>query len=104
MTPPLLSRRRALTCIAINLVATPGLGSLFARRYFAGTLQLIVGLAGFFLTTAWMLKSVYASVSPGMDNADSFAPAWLWEWGTILFCISWLWSLVTSIELWRDIS
>jgi 4a-hydroxytetrahydrobiopterin dehydratase len=96
-----LSRKRALTCIVINLVATPGLGSIFARRYFAGTLQLLLALAGFCLTTGWMLKAVYNSVQTG-ETYDAAQPNWIWQWGTILFCVSWIWSLITSISLWRE--
>lgn len=100
MSSPSLSRKRAITCILINLVATPGLGSLFARRYFAGTVQLLLALAGFCLTTGWMLKAIYNSFQ--METYGAPVPDWIWQWGTILFCISWVWSLVTSVSLWRE--
>jgi 4a-hydroxytetrahydrobiopterin dehydratase len=102
MISPPLSRKRAATCIFINLLATPGLGSIFARRFVAGTIQLIFGLAGFFLTTGWILKAVYNSVSWEMDNTYTAEPNWIWELGTVFFCVSWLWSLGTSISLWRE--
>ena len=97
-----LSRKRAWACILINLLATPGLGSLWARRYFAGSLQLILGLAGFCLTCGWILKAVYNSVQ--MDSAPAPVPNWIWQWGTILFSASWVWSLVTSVSLWSEAS
>jgi 4a-hydroxytetrahydrobiopterin dehydratase len=83
------------------VVATPGLGSIFARRYFEGTLQLLFALAGFCLTTGWMLKLVYNSVQLD-ETYRASAPNWIWQLGTILFCVSWVWSLLTSVSLWRE--
>src|SRR5947209_12159585 len=104
MTPPPLSRARITTCILVNLGATPGLGSIWARRPIAGTFQLILAIVGFCLITGWMLKSIFAAVSQEVEGSQSgTAPAWMWKWGVVIFAASWLWSLVTSISLWREV-
>jgi len=98
-----LSRARAVTCVLVNQCATPGLGSLMARRMIAGTGQLLLALAGFFLIVGWMfelfrrlmLQQLGEPVSPD-------ASGWMGKWGLALFGAAWLWSLVTSINLWRQ--
>jgi hypothetical protein len=103
MTPPPLSRGRIATCILVNLGATPGLGSLWARRPIAGTFQLILALIGFFLIMGWMLMAVWTAVSQQVNDTHAAPPpGWMWKWGLVIFGVSWLWSLVTSISLWRQ--
>ncbi|MFZ0827085.1 MAG: hypothetical protein WAO02_06655 [Verrucomicrobiia bacterium] len=97
-----LSHARAWACLLTNLFATPGLGTLMARRFFAGTGQLLLGLAGFVLIVGWMfewcrqvfLQQLGEPVPPG-----SFG--WMGKWGLIFFVAAWLWSLVTSLSLLR---
>lgn len=103
MNPPPLSRARITTCILVNLAATPGLGSLWARRLVAGSLQLLLAIVGFCLITGWMLKTILTAVSEQMDGTTPSAPGWMWKWGLVIFGASWLWSLVTSISLWHEI-
>ena len=43
------SRERVWSCVLINQCATPGLGSLLCRRFFSGTGQLLLAVAGFVL-------------------------------------------------------
>jgi hypothetical protein len=97
-----ISRARAASCALVNLAATPGLGSLMARRMVAGIGQLLLALAGFVLIVGWMfelfrrvyLQQLGEPVPP--DSSD-----WMWRWGTICFGAGWLWSLVTSLNLLR---
>jgi len=104
MTPPPLSRARITTCILVNLAATPGLGSIWARRRLAGTFQLLLAVIGFCLIVGWMLKAIWTSVSQEIDGSTpATVPGWMWKWGLVIFVASWLWSLVTSISLWREI-
>ena len=59
--PPSLATAR--TALVINQFATPGLGSLMAGRYLAGSIQLLLALAGFTLIVAWffmVLNAAYA--------------------------------------------
>ena len=98
-----LSRARIWTCILTNQTATPGLGSLMARRIVVGTGQLLLALVGFFLIMGWMFK-LFHRVS-AEQLGDPIPPntfGWMGRWGTICFGASWLWSLVTSFSLWRQ--
>jgi hypothetical protein len=85
----------------INLAATPGLGSLIARRYWAGTGQLLLALAGFGLIVAWMCVYFHRVFLHQLDEPAPTTPfGWLGKWGLICFVTAWVWSLVTSISFW----
>jgi drug/metabolite transporter (DMT)-like permease len=87
----------------MNQLATPGLGSLMARRYLAGTGQLLLALLGFGLIVAWFICLMIQIVHQADDQGGS-APsvAWLGELGAAVFAVSWVWALVTSLSLLRD--
>lgn len=97
-----LNLTTARNCFLINQFATPGLGSLMAGRYASGVGQLLLALAGFGLILAWFV-AVMAQVYQQM-NSDVTPPskAWLGELGALVFAVSWIWSLVTSLSLMRE--
>lgn len=103
--PRILTKERALGCTALNLLATPGLGSLMAKRFLAGALQLALSVSGFLLIVAWMFHYFYALALQEVEGGTP-PPArqGLGKWGLILFGIAWLWSLATSISLFREAS
>ena len=87
----------------INQFATPGLGSLLARRYVAGIGQLILALIGFGLYVAWLVQKM--RVFYGQIFGTELSPTagdQLWKWGLIIFAASWIWALVTSIQIMRS--
>jgi len=98
-----LSRASARNSFLINQLATPGLGSLMARRYVEGTGQLLLALLGFGLFVAWfialMAKTLREVEEPG---GSVHSVAWLGEAGAVIFAVSWIWSLVTSLSLIRE--
>ena len=101
--PKTFSRSRVATAIIMNLTATPGLGSLMCGRKWAGLGQLAFSVTGFCLIMVWMLKLIYRSTMVQMEEPAPAAPAdWMRTWGVLLFGIGWLWSLVTSLSLWRE--
>ena len=100
--PRPLTRGRLLICILINQLATPGLGTLIARRFVSGAGQLLLALAGFGLIVTWMAQFFYAVVRQQMGEPARSPSGWLSTWGSILFGVSWLWALVTSLGLWRQ--
>ena len=51
-----MTRKRIITCVLLNLVATPGLGSVMAQRWVAGIGQIILSLAGFVLMMIWFFQ------------------------------------------------
>jgi len=101
---PPLTVTRAWTYLGINLFATPGLGSYMGGRKAAGSGQLCLSVTGFLLITAWMFKTFYGVVTAEMNGTDSVAPAALWwQGGTFFFALAWVWSLITSVSLVREI-
>ena len=98
-----LSRTSARNSFLINQLATPGLGSLMARRYVEGTGQLLLALLGFGLFLAWfiflMLKTLRDVDEQG---ASTHSVAWIGEAGAAVFALSWIWSLMTSLSLLRE--
>ncbi len=98
-----LSRARAWTCILTNQLATPGLGSLMARRVWAGTGQLLLALAGFVLIVGWIFELCYHAFLQQLDEpVPPDSSGRMGKWGLICFGGSWLWSLVTSLSLLRQ--
>src|SRR6266576_1835833 len=100
--PKPLSRAKARNAALMNQLATPGLGSLLARRWVAGIGQLILAIAGFALVVAWFVEVLIQFY--GMINRDAPPrPAgWLGEAGALIFIAAWLWALITSLSLLRE--
>jgi len=98
-----ISRARAASCALVNLAATPGLGSLMARRVFAGTGQLLLALAGFVLIVGWIFELCHHVFLQQLgEPVPPDSSGWMGKWGIICFGASWLWSLVTSLSLLRQ--
>lgn len=97
-----LSPATARNAVLINLLATPGLGTLMAGRRVVGVGQLILALAGFGFIVVWfaaLLRQYYGQISGDVPVTHV---AWLAETGAVLFGAAWAWSLVTSISLVRQ--
>jgi len=99
-----LRRSELLTCVVINQFATPGLGSLMARRFVAGSGQLFLALVGFFLFMGWWVQKMRLLYGQ-MFGTDLPADAGtkLGKWGITIFAIAWVWALVTSIQIMRTL-
>jgi hypothetical protein len=101
-----LNRAAARNATLLNLFATPGLGSILARRWIAGIGQLAVFLAGFVLFCDWSFSTIgnyYAQAfSDNPQPTGHLGKIALW--GVVLCTASWLWSLVTSFSLMREAS
>lgn len=86
----------------MNQFATPGLGSLLARRYIAGTGQLVIFVTGFVMFVAWFgdeMRQYYALM---FTDSQPHVRYWLVIAAMWLCAVGWLWSLVTSISLMRE--
>ncbi len=106
LAPKKLSRIKARNAALLNQLATPGLGSLMARRWIAGSGQLFLSLAGFGLIMVWfgqMMLRYYGQISGDstVHNPVVFTDLVL---GAIVFALAWLWSLATSFSLLREAS
>jgi 4a-hydroxytetrahydrobiopterin dehydratase len=99
------SRIKARNAALMNLLGTPGLGSLMAGRIVVGVGQLAFALSGFVLVTIWFVQTM-RSYYGQMFNSDgtSHRPVVLTGLilGSTLFAIGWFWSLVTSLSLMRE--
>jgi hypothetical protein len=94
-----LSRDRAWACVMQNL-ATPGIGSLKARRIFAGICQLSIAIASCFLVCAWVIGWSYRIyLAQTGETIPQDSSGWLLKWGIICFAVSWLWALITCVSL-----
>lgn len=103
---PRPSRSKARNAALLNLLATPGLGSLLAGRWFAGLGQLLLSVAGFGLLTVWFVQMMLGyygqmfgdgSAHPQPTNQNLLL-------GAALFAAGWIWSLFTSLRLMREAS
>ena len=98
-----LNRNELWSCALINQFATPGLGSVVARHFIAGTGQLILAFVGFALFIGWFVQKMrlfYGQIA-GTDLPVD-AGSRLLVWGLAIFAISWIWSLITSIQMIRS--
>ena len=86
----------------INQFATPGLGSLMARRFAAGLGQLLLAILGFILVLAWF-KSLAVFYYDLWNYRDAVpVDHRLGIGGLLLFASAWLWALLTSLRLLRE--
>ena len=108
---PSLARKKTCRAIArnatlLNLLGTPGLGSLIAGRWLAGTGQLVVFLAGFVLFCLWAFQNIvgyYRMAFGDTPTAADHGAGRVW-FGVALCLAAWVWSLVPSLSLMRAVS
>ena len=105
-TPKKNSRVSARNATLLNLLGTPGLGSLMAGRVAAGIGQLVIFLVGFGLFCGWAAFSIGHYYQLMMSDATPAPNTWGNKaiLGVALCAISWVWSLITSISLQRAAS
>ena len=102
--PKRISRAKARNAALMNQFATPGLGSLMAGRWLAGSGQLILAIAGFVLIMAWFVDEMHQFYGQINGDVPVQSIGNILAWGAILFALAWLWSLVTTISLLRGAS
>lgn len=86
----------------MNQFATPGLGSLLARRFVAGMGQLIIFVSGFVLFVAWFVDEMRQFYGLMFTDTEPHVRHWLLFAGVGLCALGWLWALVTSLSLMRE--
>jgi 4a-hydroxytetrahydrobiopterin dehydratase len=98
-----LSRATAKNAALLNLLAWPGLGTLLARRWIAGSAQTALSLAGFILVLVWFYKLVIVQFYGQMDGEVTPHPVGIIGLtGAMVFVIAWVWSAVTNFSLSRE--
>jgi hypothetical protein len=83
-----------------NLLVLPGLGSIAAGRR-SGWPQAAAALAGFTLTTVWLVSFLAAWLRSGGFPLDAGPYLPLGLAGLLLFAVSWIWGLVTGLLVVR---
>jgi 4a-hydroxytetrahydrobiopterin dehydratase len=99
-----LSRSTAKNAALLNLLATPGLGSLLGRRWIAGGGQLLLAIAGFSLFMLWIVREMIGYYGLAFGGAAPPAGLNILVIGLVLFAAAWLWSAVTSFSLLQEAS
>ncbi len=97
-----ISRATAKNAALLNLLATPGLGSILGRRWIAGGGQLLLSCAGFALFLVWFVKEMTQYYGQITGNVEVRPIGGFLMTGLILFALAWIWSAVTSISLLRE--
>ncbi len=101
-----INRTQARNAALMNLLGTPGLGTLMAGRRAEGAVQLLLFLAGFVLFCQWafrQLGSYYRMMFSDTPPPAAGGLGWVWL-GVGLCGLAWVWSLVTSLGLYREVS
>jgi hypothetical protein len=95
--PPLV-RSKALTCLLVNALVCPGLGSLMARRL-SGLPQLALAWGG----AVWIIAALVQCLTDWFHQME-MQPDWqgffhsAWR-GLVLLLVGWLWSVLTGLWL-----
>jgi 4a-hydroxytetrahydrobiopterin dehydratase len=96
------SRVAARNATLMNLLGTPGLGSLMAGRRVAGAGQLVLAVAGFTLVAIWFVKQMTQFYGQISGSVPVQPVGWIGLLGGGIFALAWVWSLVTSLSLMRQ--
>ncbi len=95
----MVSRAAARNAALVNQCATPGLGSLMAGRWIAGTGQLLLAVAGVVFVAVWFYDVMIQLYGQIDGDVQPHPVGWIGELGAVLFGAAWFWALVTSISL-----
>ena len=99
------SRTSARNATLMNLLATPGLGSLMAGRWLEGAGQLILSVGGFALVLIWFIREMVPYYGEMFsDTPPKVVGFGMLGIGAVLFALAWVWSLFTSLSLAREAS
>jgi len=109
--PPSSSKKKPVSdwvCILMNQLAFPGLGTIMAG-WRSGYLQATLMVVGFVLIMVFMTwfficagQYLMGEIRTEQEfKARYQSLAWAWKSGLIFCVVSWFWSLLSSIQLWR---
>ncbi|HSH95919.1 MAG TPA: hypothetical protein VK968_17365 [Roseimicrobium sp.] len=99
--PP--TRKAAIGCALVNLLAWPGMGSLLVRRW-VGIPQMLMSLGGFAAFTLFFFRIIKVALkATDTDRVleAAKANAMLGLLGVAMVAIAWIWGGLTSISVWN---
>jgi hypothetical protein len=91
-----LNRKEALLCLLVNIAATPGLGTFWARRW-AGIPQLALSVSGFCIYIGVFGQYVVKSTEALEPASFAGAPELWLRRAMLLFGTAWVWSLISGL-------
>src|ERR1019366_8729221 len=96
--PKKISRAKARNAALMNLLGTPGLGSVMAGRWLAGTGPLLVFLTGFTLFSIWAVTNIIHYGQTAFSETPPAPNTWGGKAviGVALCLVAWVWSALTS--------
>lgn len=100
--PKPLTFASARNAALVNLLVTPGMGTLMVNKITLGIAQLVLAFVGFGFMLVWFGAIMWQYYGQISGNVTVHAVGWIGLVGAILFVASWLWSLVTSIGILRE--
>jgi len=86
----------------VNLLVSPGLGTLMAGTLLLGLAQLTLALVGFGLILVWFVSVMWQYYGQIAGNVEVKSVGWIGIVGAVLFLGAWIWSLITSIGIIRQ--
>lgn len=98
-SPKPLTAASARNAALVNLLVTPGLGTLMVSKIALGLAQLALAFAGFGFVLVWFLAVMWQYYGQISGNVEVKPVGWIGIIGAVLFLAAWLWSLITSISL-----
>ncbi len=98
-TPKPLTVASARNAALVNLLVTPGLGTLMVSRIALGLLQLALAFTGFGFMLVWFLAVMWQYYGQITGTVEVKPVGWIGIVGAGLFLAAWVWSLITSIRI-----
>ena len=87
----------------MNQCATPGLGSLMAGRYIAGSGQLLLSLGAAALILLWFANLLKVAYSIMESSGEPDLKHWMGLLGFGLLFLAWCWAWISSIGILREV-
>ena len=100
-SPKPLTPTSARNATLVNLLVTPGLGTLMVSKIALGVAQLVLAFIGFGFMLGWFGAIMWQYYGQISGDVVVHSVAWIGVVGAVLFIAAWVWSLITSIGLIR---
>ena len=100
-----ISRQQARTCMIVNQLACPGIGTLMGGRRVTGLIQAAMMIAGFCSVITWgvlQISAVYKFALDARATEVAQPPAWVGIGGLALCAIAWFWALFSSFRILHE--
>jgi hypothetical protein len=103
--PPILplTKDRAWAYVLLN-ISVPGWGSWKGGRKIAGFGEMFILIVCLFLFGIWFFDWMNRIIQSqmGEDTLPPVPPNWLWQWGLVLYVVSLVWTIATSVGMIRE--